>query len=124
MEEKKKKRVMIVDDSVTILKSAALFLKGKDYELSLVDNGFKALGEIYDKRPDLIFIDVMMPTLDGFKACLIIKQNEEFSKIPIIFLSGKNGIFDKAKGKLVGADEYLSKPFTKDSLMNTIERFI
>jgi twitching motility two-component system response regulator PilG len=118
------KRIMVIDDSNTIRRSAEMFLKGGDYEVVLAENGFDALGEIYSNRPDLIFLDLMMPKLGGYEACQMIKQHPDFEDIPIVLLSSKDGLFDKARGKIVGASDYLTKPFTKDALLQTVKKFI
>lgn len=118
------KRIMVIDDSSTIRKSAALFLKDLNYEVILVENGFDALGEIYSKRPDLIFIDLMMPKLGGYETCQMVKQHPDFAHIPIVVLSSRDGLFDKARGKMVGADDYLTKPFAKETLLETVEKFL
>lgn len=116
--------VMVVDDSQTIRRSAELFLKDLDYDVVLVENGFDALGEIYTKKPDLIFMDLMMPKLGGYETCQVVKQNPEFAHIPVIFLSSKDSVFDKAKGRMSGADDYLTKPFTKGLLVDTVKKFV
>lgn len=118
------KRIMIIDDSQTIRRSAALFLQDRQYEVILVENGFDALGEIYSKRPDLIFIDLMMPKLGGYEACQMVKQHPDFAGTPIVVLSSKDGLFDKARGKMVGASDYLTKPFTKATLLEAVDRFL
>lgn len=115
---------MVIDDSQTIRRSAEVFLKGNDYDVILVENGFDALGEVYSKKPDLIFVDLMMPKLGGYDTCQIIKNHPDFAAIPIIILTSKDGIFDRARGKIIGADDYLTKPFTKQALNETVEKFI
>ena len=118
------KKIMIIDDSQTIRRSAALFLEGRNYEVILIENGFDALSAVVENHPDLIFIDLMMPKLGGFETCQIIKQNPEFKDIPIVVLSSKDGLFDKARGKLNGASEYLTKPFSKNQLLETVDYFL
>lgn len=122
--EKKRPVVMVIDDSQTIRRSADLFLKELDYDVVLVENGFDALGEIFLKKPDLIFMDLMMPKLGGYETCQVVKQNPDFAKIPVIFLSSKDSVFDKAKGRMSGADDYLTKPFTKSLLIDTVKKFL
>lgn len=113
-------KVMIVDDSNTIRKSAELFLKQAGYSVILVENGFDALAKVFDSRPDIIFVDIMMPRLDGYQTCQLIKKNEEFKEVPIVMLSSKDGLFDKAKGRIVGSNQYLTKPFSKDALLDAV----
>lgn len=115
-------KVMIVDDSNTIRKSAELFLKQAGYKVILVENGFDALTKVFDTKPDIIFVDIMMPRLDGYQTCQLIKKNEEFCTIPIVMLSSKDGLFDKARGRIVGSNEYLTKPFTKDGLLESVKK--
>lgn len=116
-------KVMIVDDSNTIRKSAELFLKQAGYVVILVENGFEALTRVFDTRPDIIFVDIMMPRLDGYQTCQLIKKNEEFKGVPIVMLSSKDGLFDKAKGRIVGSNEYLTKPFSKDGLLEAVRKY-
>jgi len=118
------KKIMIIDDSKVIRKTAVMFLDGLDYEVLQVENGFDALSRIMDDMPDLVFIDVMMPRLGGYETCKIIKQNPDFESLPIVILSSKDGILDKAKGKLYGCDEYLTKPFTKDKLLEVVKKYL
>lgn len=113
-------KVMIVDDSNTIRRSAELFLKQQGYSVILVENGFDALAQVFDSRPDIIFVDIMMPRLDGYQTCQLIKKNEEFKDVPIVMLSSKDGLFDKAKGRIVGSNQYLTKPFSKDGLLEAV----
>lgn len=117
-------KVMIVDDSNTIRKSAELFLKQAGYKVVLVENGFEALTRVFDDRPSIIFVDIMMPRLDGYQTCQLIKKNEEFKEIPIVMLSSKDGLFDKARGRIVGSNEYLTKPFTKDGLLEAVRKHV
>ena len=118
------KKIMVIDDSQTIRRSAELFLRDRSCEVILVENGFDALGEIYSRRPDLIFIDLMMPKLGGYETCQMVKQHPMFANVPIVVLSSRDGLFDKARGKMVGADDYLTKPFAKDTLLETVDRFL
>lgn len=117
-------KVMIVDDSNTIRRSAELFLKQAGHTVILVENGFEALTAVFDTRPDIIFVDIMMPRLDGYQTCQLIKKNEEFKSIPIIMLSSKDGLFDKARGRIVGSNEYLTKPFSKDGLLDAVKKYV
>ena len=105
-------KVLIIDDSNTIRRSAEIFLKQGGHEVMLAEDGFDALAKISDFHPDLIFCDILMPRLDGYQTCAIIKRNEKFSTTPVIMLSSKDGVFDKARGRMVGSQEYLTKPFT------------
>src|SRR5438132_13999247 len=113
-------RVMVIDDSNTIRRSAEIFLMQAGCQVILAENGFDALAKIADHQPDLIFVDIMMPRLDGYQTCALIKKNARFAATPVIMLSSKDGLFDRARGRMVGSDEYLTKPFTKDSLLKTI----
>ncbi len=115
-------KVLIVDDSNTIRRSAEIFLHESGYEVITATDGFDAMGKIVDNQPDIIFIDILMPRLDGYQACQIIKKNPRFQMTPVIMLSSKNGLFDKAKGQLAGSDEYLTKPFTREALLAVIKK--
>ncbi len=117
------KRVLVIDDSNTIRRSAEIFLKQGGHEVMLAEDGFDALAKVNDVQPDLIFCDILMPRLDGYQTCAIIKRNEKFSSTPIVMLSSKDGVFDKARGRMVGSQEYLTKPFTKDQLLQAVEQF-
>jgi twitching motility two-component system response regulator PilG len=116
-------KVLVIDDSNTIRRSADIFLKQGGYQVSLAEDGFDALAKVNDLRPDLIFCDILMPRLDGYQTCAIIKRNPDFSSVPVIMLSSKDGLFDKARGRMVGAQAYLTKPFTKDQLLQTVEQY-
>lgn len=116
-------KVMVIDDSNTIRRSAEIFLKQAGCEIILAEDGFDALAKITDRQPDIIFVDVMMPRLDGYQTCSLIKKNSRFKTTPVIMLSSKDGLFDKARGRIVGSNEYLTKPFTKDSLLSTVQRY-
>ena len=107
-------KVLVIDDSNTIRRSAEIFLKQGGYEVLLAEDGFDALSKVNDHDPDLIFCDILMPRLDGYQTCAIIKRNVKFQTVPIIMLSSKDGLFDKARGRMVGSQDYLTKPFTKD----------
>ena len=116
-------KVMVIDDSNTIRRSAEIFLKQAGCEVVLAADGFDALAKIVDERPDVIFCDIMMPRLDGFQTCALIKRNPHYSSIPVIMLSSKDGLFDRARGSIVGADEYLTKPFTRDGLLQAVRHY-
>ena len=113
-------KVLVIDDSNTIRRSAELFLKQAGYDVILAEDGFDALAKISDHRPHFIFVDIMMPRLDGYQTCALIKKNPQLAATPVIMLSSKDGLFDRARGRMVGSDEYLTKPFTKDSLLHRI----
>ena len=113
-------KVMVIDDSNTIRKSAEIFLVQSGYQVILAEDGFDALAKITDHSPDVIFCDILMPRLDGYQTCALIKKNPGLSSTPVIMLSSKDGLFDRARGRMVGSDEYLTKPFTKDSLLKTV----
>ena len=114
-------RVMVIDDSNTIRRSAEIFLMQAGCQVILAENGFDSLAKIADHHPDLIFVDVMMPRLDGYQTCALIKKNSKFKITPVIMLSSKDSLFDRARGRMAGSDEYLTKPFSKDSLLKTVE---
>lgn len=113
-------KVMIVDDSKTIRRTAETLLKKVGCDVVTATDGFDALGKIADQKPDIIFVDIMMPRLDGYQTCALIKRNNEFNKTPVIMLSSKDGLFDRAKGRIVGSDQYLTKPFSRDELLGAI----
>ena len=113
-------KVMVIDDSNTIRRSAEIFLKQGGHQVLLAEDGFDALAKLSDFKPDLVFCDILMPRLDGYQTCMLIKKNPRFSATPVIMLSSKDGLFDRARGRMVGSDEYLTKPFTKDSLLKTV----
>ena len=115
-----KLRVLVVDDSATIRRSAETMLTNEGCEVITAENGFEALSKITRHRPNLIFVDIMMPRLDGYQTCALIKNNATFKETPVIMLSSKDGLFDKAKGRIVGSDQYLTKPFGKDELLGAI----
>ncbi len=116
-------KVMVIDDSNTIRRSAEIFLKQAGCEIILAEDGFDALAKITDHRPDVIFVDIMMPRLDGYQTCALIKKNTQFKNTPVIMLSSKDGLFDKARGRMVGSNEYLTKPFTKDTILMAVQRY-
>ena len=114
---------MVIDDSNTIRRSAEMFLKAAGYEVVLAEDGFDALSKITDHRPQIIFVDIMMPKLDGYQTCALIKRNVQFKSTPVIMLSSKDGLFDRARGRMAGSDQYLTKPFTKETLVDTVKSF-
>ncbi len=116
-------KVLVVDDSNTIRRSAEIFLKQGGHDVLLAEDGFDALAKINDYLPDLVFCDILMPRLDGYQTCAIIKRNTRFSNIPVVMLSSKDGVFDKARGRMVGSQDYLTKPFTKDQLLQAVRQF-
>ena len=113
-------RVMVIDDSNTIRRSAEIFLLQAGCTVILAEDGFDALAKIADHQPELIFVDIMMPRLDGYQTCALIKKNLRFKGTPVVMLSSKDGLFDRARGRMVGSDQYLTKPFTKDSLLKAV----
>jgi twitching motility two-component system response regulator PilG len=115
-------KVLVIDDSNTIRRSAEIFLKQGGYDVLLAEDGFDALSKVNDHDPDLIFCDILMPRLDGYQTCAIIKRNTKFTGVPVIMLSSKDGLFDKARGRMVGSEAYLTKPFTKDQLLQAVEQ--
>ncbi|MDX1592918.1 MAG: twitching motility response regulator PilG [Gammaproteobacteria bacterium] len=117
-------KVMVIDDSKTIRRTAETLLKREGYDVVTATDGYESLSKIADERPDIIFIDIMMPRLDGYQTCALIKNNREFRKTPVIMLSSKDGLFDKARGRIVGSEQYLTKPFTKDDLLGAIRRYV
>jgi twitching motility two-component system response regulator PilG len=116
-------KVMVIDDSNTIRRSAEIFLVQAGCQVLLAEDGFDALSKIADHQPDIIFCDIMMPRLDGYQTCALIKKNTRFRTTPVIMLSSKDGLFDRARGRMVGSDQYLTKPFTKDSLLQAVASF-
>ena len=115
-------KVLIIDDSKTIRRTAETLLSKAGCAVITAADGFEALGKVVDDRPDLIFVDIMMPRLDGYQTCALIKNNSALRHTPIIMLSSKDGLFDRAKGRMVGAEQYLTKPFSKDELLGAIRR--
>lgn len=113
-------KVLVIDDSNTIRRSAEIFLKQGGHSVLLAEDGFDALSKVNDHDPDLIFCDILMPRLDGYQTCAIIKRNARFADVPVIMLSSKDGLFDKARGRMVGSQDYLTKPFTKDQLLQAV----
>ncbi len=117
-------KVMIIDDSKTIRRTAETLLEKAGCQVFSAVDGFDALAKIADSRPDIIFVDIMMPRLDGYQTCALIKNNPTFQSTPVIMLSSKDGLFDRAKGRVVGSDEYLTKPFSKEELFNAIHQYV
>ena len=116
-------KIMVIDDSSTIRRSAEIFLGQAGYQVVLADDGFDALAKMNDHKPALIFCDILMPRLDGYQTCALIKKSAKFHTTPVIMLSSKEGLFDRARGARVGSNAYLTKPFTKDSLLKTVREF-
>lgn len=117
-------RVMVIDDSKTIRRTAEMLLKKEGCEIITAVDGFEALAKISDQHPHIIFVDIMMPRLDGYQTCALIKNNQTFRSTPVIMLSSKDGLFDKARGRIVGSEQYLTKPFTRDELLGAIRRYV
>jgi len=117
-------KILVIDDSKTIRRTAETLLAKEGCEVFTAEDGFDALAKIADHRPDVIFVDIMMPRLDGYQTCSLIKHNREFKDTPVIMLSSKDGLFDRARGRLVGSEQYLTKPFTKDELLGAIQRHV
>ena len=116
-------KVMVIDDSNTIRRSAEIFLKASGCEVILAEDGFDALAKISNEHPDLIFVDIMMPRLDGYQTCSLIKRNARYKSTPVIMLSSKDGLFDRARGRMVGSDQYLTKPFTQETLIDAVQTY-
>jgi twitching motility two-component system response regulator PilG len=117
-------KVMVIDDSNTIRRSAEIFLLQAGATVILAEDGFDALAKIADYLPEVVFVDIMMPRLDGYQTCALIKKNPKFAATPVVMLSSKDGLFDRARGRMVGSNEYLTKPFTKDSLLKTVSAHV
>ena len=117
-------KVLVIDDSKTIRRSAENLLSKEGYDVITATDGFDALAKIADSRPEIIFVDIMMPRLDGYQTCALIKNNSEFKTTPVVMLSSKDGLFDKAKGRIVGSDQYITKPFSKEELLGTIKTLV
>jgi twitching motility two-component system response regulator PilG len=116
-------KVLVIDDSNTIRRSAEIFLAQGGHQVMLAEDGFDALSKVNDHAPELIFCDILMPRLDGYQTCAIIKRNPKFAHVPVIMLSSKDGLFDKARGRMVGSEDYLTKPFTKEQLLRAVLQF-
>lgn len=117
-------KVMVIDDSKTIRRTAETLLKKSGCEVVTATDGFEALSKILEHRPNIIFVDIMMPRLDGYQTCALIKNNKMFKDTPVIMLSSKDGLFDRARGRIVGSEQYLTKPFTKDELLSAITKYV
>ncbi|MEE4361217.1 MAG: twitching motility response regulator PilG [Pseudomonadales bacterium] len=117
-------KVMVIDDSKTIRRTAETLLKKEGFEVITATDGFDALSKIADSKPAIIFVDIMMPRLDGYQTCALIKNNKDFNATPVVMLSSKDGLFDKAKGRIVGSDQYLTKPFSRDELLGAIRKLV
>jgi twitching motility two-component system response regulator PilG len=117
-------KVMVIDDSKTIRRTAETLLKKEGCDVITATDGFEALSKITDQNPDIIFVDIMMPRLDGYQTCALIKHNQVFKRTPVIMLSSKDGLFDKARGRIVGSEQYLTKPFTKEELLGAIKNHV
>jgi len=116
-------KVMVVDDSKTIRRTAEMLLKKEGCDVITANDGFEALSKVVDYNPQIIFVDIMMPRLDGYQTCALIKHNHNFNKTPVIMLSSKDGLFDRARGRIVGAEQYLTKPFTKEELVDAVKQY-
>ncbi len=123
-EELRGVKVLVIDDSKTIRRSAENLLTKEGYDVITATDGFDALAKIADARPEIIFVDIMMPRLDGYQTCALIKNNSEFKATPVVMLSSKDGLFDKAKGRIVGSDQYITKPFSREELLGTIRTLV
>lgn len=117
-------RVMVIDDSKTIRRTAETLLRKEGCDVATATDGFEALAKISDMQPQIIFVDIMMPRLDGYQTCALIKNNQHFKSTPVIMLSSKDGLFDKARGRIVGSQQYLTKPFTREELLGAIRRHV
>ncbi|AVQ00115.1 pilus assembly protein PilG [Ahniella affigens] len=117
-------KVMVIDDSKTIRRTAETLLKKEGCEVVTATDGFEALAKISDEKPQIIFVDIMMPRLDGYHTCALIKNNQMFKNVPVIMLSSKDGLFDKARGRIVGSEQYLTKPFTREELLGAIRKHV
>ena len=117
-------RVLVIDDSNTIRRSAELFLRQAGFDVILAEDGFDALAKISDHQPQVIFVDIMMPRLDGYQTCALIKQNASLKATPVVMLSSKDGVFDRARGRLAGSDRYLTKPFTQEALVEAVNQYV
>jgi len=117
-------KIMVIDDSSTIRKTAETLLKRAGFEVITAADGFEAMSVVADQHPDIIFIDIMMPRLDGYQTCALIKNNKQFGSTPIVMLSSKDGLFDRARGKLAGSEQHIHKPFTQDDLVDAINKYV
>ena len=117
-------KILVIDDSNTIRRSAEMFLRQAGFEVILAEDGFDALAKISDHQPKVIFVDIMMPRLDGYQTCALIKQHPLLRSTPVIMLSSKDGVFDRARGRLAGSDRYLTKPFTREGLIGAVNEYL
>lgn len=117
-------KILVIDDSKTIRRTAETLLKKEGCDVITANDGFEALSKVADYNPDIIFVDIMMPRLDGYQTCALIKHNQKFRHTPVIMLSSKDGLFDRARGRIVGSEEYLTKPFTREELLGAIRRHV
>jgi len=117
-------KVLVIDDSKTIRRTAETLLKKVGCEVITAEDGFEALSKIADTHPDIIFVDIMMPRLDGYQTTALIKNNKVFKETPVVMLSSKDGLFDRARGRIVGSEQYLTKPFTKEELLGAIKSLV
>ena len=117
-------RVMVIDDSKTIRRTAETLLRKEGCDVITATDGFEALAKISDQQPHIIFVDIMMPRLDGYQTCAPIKGNQKFKSTPVIMLSSRDGLFDKARGRIVGSEQYLTKPFTREELLGAIRTYV
>jgi len=117
-------KVVVIDDSKTIRRTAETLLKKAGCEVITATDGFESLSKVMEAKPDIIFVDIMMPRLDGYQTCALIKNNQTFKKTPIVMLSSKDGLFERARGRIVGAEHYMTKPFTREELLNTIKAYV
>jgi twitching motility two-component system response regulator PilG len=117
-------KVVVIDDSKTIRRTAETLLKKAGCEVITATDGFESLSKVMEYQPNIIFVDIMMPRLDGYQTCALIKNNQAFKKIPIVMLSSKDGLFERARSRIVGAEHYMTKPFTREELLNTIKAYV
>ena len=117
-------KILVIDDSNTIRRSAEMYLRQAGFEVVLAEDGFDALAKISDHQPRVIFVDIMMPRLDGYQTCALVKQNPHLRSTPVIMLSSKDGVFDRARGRLAGSDRYLTKPFTREALIEAVQEYV
>ncbi len=113
-------KVVLIDDSNTIRRSGEIFLSQAGCQVVLAEDGFEGLSKVVDTKPDVVFVDIMMPRLDGYQTCALIKNNPEFKDTPVVMLTSKDSLFDRARGQLVGSNQYLTKPFSKKSLIAAV----
>ena len=117
-------KVVVIDDSKTIRRTAETLLKKAGCEVITATDGFESLSRVMEHQPNIIFVDIMMPRLDGYQTCALIKNNQAFKKIPVVMLSSKDGLFERARSRIVGAEHYMTKPFTREELLNTIKTYV